>query len=120
MEEFRVIFYDLPDGTKPIKQFLTELDTKMRAKMLRAISRLEFAGNDLREPDSKHLSDGIFELRAKVGTDISRVMYFFMVGKRAILTHGFVKKTDKTPASEIDRAKRYRDEYLSRKENDHE
>lgn len=120
MGEFRALFYALPDGTKPVKTFLVELDPKMRAKMLRAIALLELAGNELREPDSKHLTDGIFELRAKVSTDISRVLYFFIVGKRAILTHGFIKKSDKTPPSEIDRAKRYREEYLSRKENDHE
>ena len=57
------------------------------------------------------------ELRAKVGTDISRVLYFFVVGKKAVLTHGFIKKSQKTPPGEIDRAKRYRAEYLSRKEN---
>ena len=78
---------------------------------------LETNGADLREPYSKYLNEGIFELRAQVGSDISRVLYFFMVGKKAILTHGFVKKTQKTPPSEIDRAKKYKDEYLSRKEN---
>ena len=37
--------------------------------------------------------DGIFELRAQVGNNISRVMYFFFDGGNAILTHGFIKKT---------------------------
>ena len=68
----------------------------------------------------KHLNDGIFEIRANVGTDISRVLYFFMVGRKAILTHGFIMKTQKTPPSEIDRAKNYRSEYLSRKEQNNE
>jgi phage-related protein len=78
---------------------------------------LENNGFELREPHSKHLIDGIFELRAKVGSNISRVLYFFIIGNRAILTHGFVKKTDKTPPSEIDKAKDYRNEYLNRKDN---
>jgi len=78
---------------------------------------LETNGADLREPYSKHLNDGIFELRAQVGTDLSRVLYFFMIGKKVILTHGFVKKTQKTPSSEIEKAKQYRDDYLSREEN---
>ena len=62
----------------------------------------------------------VFELRAKVGSDITRVLYFFMVGKRVILTNGFVKKTVKTPPAEIARAKRYRAEYLGRKDGQHE
>lgn len=68
-------------------------------------------------PYSEELQDGIFELRAKVGSDISRVLYFFMVGRKIILTNGFIKKTQKTPKSEIEKAKRYRDDYLSREEN---
>ncbi|MCL2480583.1 MAG: type II toxin-antitoxin system RelE/ParE family toxin [Spirochaetaceae bacterium] len=66
---------------------------------------------------AKHLENGIFELRAQVGTDISRVLYFCVVGKKVILTHGFIKKTKKTPLSEIERAKNYRAAYLGRKEN---
>lgn len=49
----------------------------MRAKFSMEIKLLEEKGNQLREPYSKPLGDGIFELRAKVGTDISRVLYFF-------------------------------------------
>ena len=58
--------------------------------------------------------DGIFELRAKVGTDISRVLYFFLVGKKIILTNGFRKKTDKTPRDVIELAKKYRDDFIKR------
>ena len=57
------------------------------------------------------------ELRAKVGSDISRVLYFFVVGHKVVLTNGFIKKTQKTPRSGIERAKKYRADYLSRKEN---
>ena len=85
--------------------------------MTRTIALLETVGTALREPYSKHLNDGIFELRALIGTDISRVLYFFVIGNRAILTHGFIKKTDKTPLSEIERAKEYRSEYLGRKDD---
>ena len=60
----------------------------------------------------------ILELRTKVGSDISRVLYFFFDGGQAILTHGFIKKTQKTPPSEIERAIRYRKEYFSRKEQE--
>lgn len=89
----------------------------MQAKMVRIIKILQDNGTALREPYSKLLDDGIFELRAKVGSNISRVLYFFFIGKKIVLTNGFIKKSQKTPAAEIERAKRYREEYLSRKEN---
>ena len=109
-----VDFYELPDGTEPVRDFLDGLELKLRAKMYREIDLLVMNGPELREPHSKHVEDGIFELRAKQGSDISRVLFFFFVGKKAILTNGFVKKTMKTPKSEIELAKRYRQDYLSR------
>ena len=78
------------------------------------IGLLEEMGPGLRMPYSEHLGEGIFELRTEVGSDITRVLYFFIEGRKAILTHGFVKKTQKTPAKEIERAKRYRKDYLTR------
>ena len=117
---YDAIFYDKPDGTKPAKDFILGLPMKMRAKITRTTAILEASGTDLREPHSKHLDDGIFELRAKVGTNITRVLYCFIVGRRIILTHGFVKKTDKTPPAEITKAKQYRHEYLNRKEKRNE
>ena len=117
MQRFEAIFYDKPDGTEPAKDFINSLDIKMQAKLVRTIQILQDNGTALREPYSKPLDGGIFELRAKVGSDISRVLYFFFAGKKIILTNGFIKKTKKTPTAEIERAKNYRDEYLSRKEN---
>ena len=87
----------------------------MRAKMMMIIGVLQDNGNELREPYSKHLSEGIFELRAKVGSDISRVLYFFYIDQHIILTNGFVKKTQKTPQQEIEKAKKYRADYLRRR-----
>jgi len=117
MQKYKILFYDLPDGSEPVKEFLDSLDVKMRAKMLWTIQLLEVNGIELREPYSKALEDGIFELRAKVGSDISRVLYFFVVGHKVILTNGFIKKSTKTPSGEKEKAKRYRAEYLSRKEH---
>jgi len=95
MQEFEILFYDKPDGTEPVREFLDSLDVKMRAKMLRTIQLLAVNGTELREPYSKPLEDGIFELRAKVGSDISRVLYFFVIGRRVILTNGFIKKAQR-------------------------
>ena len=114
MQEFEIVFYDKPDGSEPAKEFLLSLDNKMRAKIVMLIKLLSENGSELQEPYSKHLTDGIFELRAKVGSDISRVLYFFVIGRRIVLTNGFIKKTQKTPKSEIELAKKYRNEFLNR------
>lgn len=117
MPEFEVVFYDLPNGKEPAKEFLEGLDQKMQAKLIRTVVLLQQNGSALREPYSKPLDNGLFELRAKVGSDISRVLYFFFVGRKIVLTNGFIKKTQKTPRGEIEKANAYRKEYLSRKEN---
>ena len=117
MPKFEVEFYEKDNGEQPAKEFLLSLDVKMRAKMVNTITILSDNGYELREPYSKHLSEGIFELREKVGSDITRVLYFFYVDKHIILTNGFIKKTQKTPAAEIDKAKKYRADYLKRKES---
>lgn len=110
-------FYKDQAGKIPVRDFLDSLDVKMRQKMLRSIQALQDMGVSLRMPLSEALDDGIFELRAKIGTNISRVMYFFVIGNRAVLTHGFVKKTQKTPPREIERAKKIRDDYMKRLED---
>lgn len=118
MKKFEISFYTDSHGRQPAKDFLLSLDIKMRAKMMRTIDLLADNGPQLREPYSKNLTDGIFELRAKVGSNISRVLYFFIVGKQVILSHGFIKKSPKTPHAEIARAKTYKADYLERSEHD--
>ena len=114
MAKFEAIFYVKEDGTEPAWDFIQSLNKGMRAKIYRLIEMLEELGPALRRPYSAPLGDGIFELRAQFGSDISRVLYFFIVNGRAVLTHGFIKKTQKTPPDEIERAKRYRSEHLKR------
>ena len=116
MPEFNTIFYEKEDGSEPAKDFLLSLDYKMRAKVIRLLEMLQKNGNALRLPYSEELEDGIFEIRAKVGSDISRLLYFFDKGKIVILTNGLVKKTQKVPKQDIETAKKYRADYLKRKE----
>lgn len=120
MQHFEVDFYKTPDGFCPIEEFLDSLEMKMQAKALRAVLLLEQNGNELREPYSKHLKDGIFELRVKQGSDIIRLLYFFVVRQKIILTNGFVKKTLRTPKRELELALKYCQDYLSREEKKHE
>lgn len=114
MDKFEVEFYTKNNGEKPARDFILGLDVKMRAKILGIIDVLEEKGNQLREPYSKHLEDGIFEIRGKVGTDITRVLYFFYYGRKIIITNGFIKKTQETPKQEIKLAKAYRKDFLER------
>lgn len=116
MDRFEVEFFEKSDGTYPAEEFILSQDKKMQAKLFRMLELLAEHGYELREPYTKALEDGIFELRTKQGTDIIRVLYFYVVGRKIILTNGFVKKTQKTPPGEIALAKKYRAEYEQRKE----
>ena len=116
--KFNIEVYEKENGEVPFDVFVAQLTPKMRAKLFRDLDILEAFGNDLREPLSKSLGQGIFELRTKFGTDIIRSLYFFFVNQRIIITHGFIKKDDKTPKSEIDKAKEYKEDWLRRYGNE--
>ena len=118
MAKFEVILYEKANGDCPLEEFLVSLDTKMRAKMVGLLELLEEKGNALREPYSKLIEDGIFEIRCKVGSNITRVLYFFYFEGKIVLTNGFVKKTQKTPPVEIRVAKERRVDYKERMGND--
>ena len=79
--DFIVEYYEKADGSRPAEEFILSQDNKMQAKIFAALELLELKGPALREPYSKPLGDGIFEVRAKQGSDISRVLYFFCSGK---------------------------------------
>ena len=115
---FEMIFFATDSGHQPVKDFLDELSVKMRNKVLDNLKHLQIHGHHLREPYSKPLGDGIFELRTRFGSDITRVLYFFYIGNRIVLTHGFVKKTQKTPKAEIELCEARMKDFLKRsKEN---
>ncbi len=61
------------------------------------------------------LRGGIRELRVVFGGDQFRALYFFWDGDQIIVTHGIIKKSDKVPPAEIERAIRYRADYIGRK-----
>lgn len=114
MDKFIVEYYETETGVLPVEEFILSQNIKMQAKIFRTLELLELKGNELREPYSKYLEDGIFEMRVKVETNITRILYFFVIGRKVILTNGFVKKIQKTPRSEIELAKKFRAEYLMR------
>lgn len=113
---FKIDYYEDDKGNRPVEQFIDNLDLKMKAKVFGRLELLERYGSQLGMPFCRHLDDGIFELRTVQGNNITRILYFFVIGERVILTHGFVKKTQKTPSGEIERAKRMRNEWRKRNE----
>lgn len=108
---FELILYTEDDGSRPVEQFLDGLLPKLRAKVLSDMERLRTAGNTLREPQSKHLEDGIFELRTVQGNNIVRILFFYDRGRIVVLTNGFVKKQQRAPRREIELAIRRREQY---------
>ena len=72
----------------------------MRAKALNALDKLETLGSELRFPHTRAMGNGLFELRAG-NKDISRTFFAFAIGKKIYILRTFVKKTQKTPPSEI-------------------
>lgn len=111
---FDIEFYRLPSGEAPVQEFLDGLDNRMKAKALYSLSILEEYGNQLREPYSKPVGDGLFELRVKFASDISRIFYFFVIGNKIVLTNGFIKKTMKTPKAELTLARKHKADYEGR------
>lgn len=107
------------DGTSEFDDFLDSLPSKDRAKMLAIISKTEEHGLEIAKKMKwvKKLRDGISELRSKQGSDIQRVMYFQEVGTKYVITHGFTKKTDKTPEKEIEHAITQMKRYLEKRES---
>jgi phage-related protein len=79
--------------------FLESLNAKEVAKVIRTIELLEEFGNDLGMPHSRHMSDGLLELRIR-GTREIRIFYCFHK-KQAVLLHACIKKTQKTLEKEL-------------------
>lgn len=116
MYNFKVEFYESENGKIPVEEFLNSLPKKIRVKSLGTIELLQNFGNELGAPYSKKIEKDIFELRTKIGTDITRIFYFFYYDKRIILTNGFIKKTQKTPRKEIEKAIKYRKDFIEREQ----
>jgi len=67
---------------------------------------MELYGPDLGMPHTRAMGEGLFELRLKSAEGIARVFYCTIMGKRIVMLHQFIKKTDKTPPKELAIARR--------------
>ena len=120
---YTVEFYETRDGQCPVWEFLENLriksasnkDARIQHKQVSLyIELLQQNGTRLNDNITKHLENGIWELRP----GNNRVFYFFYENNTFVLLHQFRKKSQKTPKREIVKAKSERIDYFSRKEHD--
>ncbi len=103
--EFEVEFHETVNGLCPVLEFLEDLrrsDPGDHAAVMRGLAKLRDRRCH-REPLSKALGDGLFELR-HVGKLNTRVLWFFVKGRRIIAVHGIRNKGRAIPARDLDTA----------------
>ena len=102
------------NNTVPMIDFLESLSIKERALIYKNIEKLiEYKNRNfnLSNKFTKPLRDGIFELKVELKNKTSRSLYFYEKNQMIIFTHGFIKKTQKTPSKEIEKAKKIMEAY---------
>ena len=118
-KKFEIEFYTDQNGKCDISDFIDELDSKAETnkdarvqlrQVLFCIDMLSRNGNNLSTNIAKHINDEIWELRPGK----NRVLYFFQKNDKYVLLHHFVKKTQKTPKKEIEKAKKEMLDYIDR------
>ncbi len=103
---FTVEFYESQAGNVPVRDFLMELkdsDPNDFAAVMAGLEKLRYRPCH-REPLTKALGDGLFELR-HVGKLNTRVLWFFMKGRRIVALHGVRNKGQAIPAGELQTAR---------------
>jgi len=99
-----VVFFRLDSGREPVRDWLKDLDREGRKAIGEDIKTLQI-GWPVGMPLARKLSDDLWELRSRLRTGIART-FFTMHARKLVLLHGFVKKSQKTPAKELVIAKR--------------
>ncbi len=94
--KYRIEYYN-----EAVQTTILLLPSSLLARYLHLTKRMMEHGANLGMPHSRPMKDGLFELRLK-GTDgIGRVFYCTLTGKKIVVLHSFVKKTNKTPHKEL-------------------
>jgi phage-related protein len=112
--EWTTQFYTEPNGDSPVEEFLGGLDLKTQTRFKWSIEQLRVRNVQAREPLVKHLEGKIWELRRESDTNIYRLLYVFLSGRRILFLQGFQKKSQKTPQGEIEIAERRLKSFLER------
>lgn len=113
-EEWTVTFYVDDHGNGPVFEFLDSLDRQTKARFDWSIEQLRIRNIQAGEPLVRHIDGRIWELRRERNTNIYRLFYCFLSGRRILFLHGFQKKTQKTPRREITIAERRLENFLQR------
>ena len=112
--DWHVLYYEVPEGKCPVQEFIDSRKGRDQAKIFALISNLQERGPTLPRPYADLLEDGIHELRIRLSGDQFRVLYFFCFRRFIVLTRAFAKVTAKVPRAEIQKAKKFRSDFLSR------
>ena len=109
MAKINWIPYQTKNGKKPVIEFISKLTKMDRAKAVRILEFIATNGIEVGMPYLKlFLQEKIGEIRFRGRDHLYRVFFFHWTGEDFILTHGFIKKTQKTPQIEIERARKYK------------
>jgi phage-related protein len=103
------------NNKNPFLEFVKSLTDEEQVDIFSAIDKLiELKNNNQSIPEklSKYIANGIFELRVRHSNRISRCLYFYGKDRKIIFSNGFIKKQQKTPVNEIERAKKLKTHYL--------
>lgn len=92
--------YTISYYSDAVQTEILTLPPSLLARYLSLTDRMEKHGPNLGEPHTQAFGDGLFELRLKGAEGIARVFYCTLVGRRIVMLHGFVKKSQKTPLPE--------------------
>lgn len=98
---WRITFYSVK-----LEQEILQLPPPFVARFIRYAERMEKYGPDLGMPHTRAMGEGLFELRLKAPGGIARVFYCTLVGRRIMMLHQYVKKSEKTPPKELGIASR--------------
>ena len=83
-----------------VQEEILALPDTLAARYIVLTRRMAALGPNLGEPHTKAFGEGLFELRLKGAEGIARVFFCTLVGKRIVMLHSFVKKSEKTPVRE--------------------
>ncbi len=83
-----------------VQEQIMELPDTLAARYIVLTRRMIALGPNLGEPHTKAFGDRLFELRLKGAEGIARVFFCTLVGRRIVMLHSFIKKSERTPARE--------------------
>ena len=96
--------YAIAYYSKAVQEQLLELPDTLAARYVVLTRRMVALGPNLGEPHTKAFGNGLFELRLKGAEGIARVFFCTLVGRRIVMLHSFIKKSERTPQRERDTA----------------